>query len=126
MVFWNGAACSCKLQSKAEIYCTLPHCTDCHVSVLPEFVFHLSNVQNKVFKKTLPLLTGMNYQLINFLDQQQKPITLRQWFKVPTPLSHFRVPEYLKALSKAKPRAFLLFPILCTVPSFPAVPSSGI
>lgn len=24
VVFWNGAACSCKLQSKAEIYCNLP------------------------------------------------------------------------------------------------------
>lgn len=38
----------------------LPTCMDCHIPVLPEFVFQLFNGQNKVFKKALLLLTGKN------------------------------------------------------------------
>lgn len=79
--------CSCRLQSKAEIYCNLPPCMDCHVSVLPEFVFQLLNVQNKVFKKALPLLTGTNSdersRPTNFLEEQQKP-TLRVFLSANT------------------------------------------
>lgn len=61
------------------------------VSVLPEFVLQLFNVQNKVFKKALPLLTGTNSdersRPTNFSDQQEKPTTLRVTLSANTALA---------------------------------------
>lgn len=108
------AHASCKARQKSTATYHLVWIATCQCC---QFVFQVFNVQNKVFKKVLPLLTGTNSdersRSTNFLDQQQKPKALRVVLSTNTALA-FQGPWLSAGFLESKSQAFLLFPILCT------------